>query len=242
MSVSFEQRLPALLAAYQTGIARGRQELIGAYELVYRRYVARGFVPPDPGGMVYHPTFALPESRTIVTSYGGRLAGTVTLVGDNFHGLHLETTYRAEVAQLRARRRALAEVTCLAVEPQQGEPKSGAFFALTRFMFQYARWYQYDDLLLAIHPRHVQFYERWFRVYRFGPCRPYQLVQGQPAIACRIDLHAVDEVVPHDVFQWYTEPAIAPFEFCTGPISHRDHVYLSSRASHAPQECRRYAA
>lgn len=242
MSVSFEQRLATLLAAYQTRIARGSRELVGAYELVYRRYVARGFVASDRAGLVYHPTFGLPESRTIVTSHDGRLTGTVTLVGDNVHGLHLESTFPGEVAQLRARRRALAEVTCLAVEPQVGAPKNGEFFALTRFMFQYARWRRYDDLLLAIHPRHVQFYERWFRVYRFGPCRPYQLVQGQPAIACRIDLRAVNDRVPREVYRWYTRPAIAAFEFRAGPISHRDHVYLSRRAWHAPQDRRHRAA
>jgi hypothetical protein len=199
-------------------------------------------VPPVPAGLVYHPTFGLPQSRTIVTAHDGHMTGTVTLVGDNFHGLHLESTFPAEVAQLRARQRVLAEVTCLAIEPQPGEPKNGAFFALTRFMYQFARWCQYDDLLLAIHPRHVQFYERWFRVYRFGPCRPYNLVQGQPAIACRIDLHAVNDRVPRDVYQWYTHPAIGPFEFQSGPIAHRDHVYLSSRASHEPHErCQRAA-
>jgi hypothetical protein len=232
MSGALQQKLESILAPYRTGIACRRHDLVQAYELVYRRYVQRGFVPPEPGGLIYHPSFGLRSSRTITATHQGRTVGTVTILGDNFLGLHIESTYPAEVDRLRRQNRALAEVTCLAIEPRPDEPKNGAFFALTRFMYQYAQWRRFDDLLLAIHPRHVRFYERWFRVYRFGPCRPYNLVQGQPAIACRIDLHSVDDVVPQDVYQWYTHPAIASREFHRGPIASSDHAYLTSRASH----------
>ncbi len=224
------------LASYVTEIAVGRQELASAYRLVYDRYVQRGFIPPSPGEIVYHDTFGLPQSRTIRTTYRGRTVGTVTVVGDNFHGLQLESTYPLEVSQLRRENRSLAEVTCLAIEGRSEERHRGAFFALTRFMYQYARWCHYDDLLLAVHPRHAKFYERWFRVYRLGPCRPYQLVQGQPAIACRIDLHCVNHVVASDVSHWYNAPRIAPAEFQQPGISPVDHAYFVSRAepSHAP--------
>jgi hypothetical protein len=230
------QKLESVLAPYETGIACRRPDLVCAYELVYRRYVERGFVPPDPAGLIYHPTFGLRSSRTIATTYHGRTVGTVTIVGDNFIGLHIESTYPSEVEHLRRRNRALAELTCLAIEPRPEEPKNGAFFALTRFMYQYAQWREYDDLLLAVHPRHVRFYERWFRVYRFGPCRPYNLVQGAPAIACRIDLRSVDDVVPADVYQWYTHPAISTREFHGSSISPSDHGYLTSHATCHPQD------
>lgn len=236
MSGALQEKLESVLAPYETGIAWCRSDLVRAYALVYRRYVRRGFVPPDPVGLVYHPTFGLRSSRTIATTYYGRTVGTVTVVGDNFCGLHIESTYPAEVTRLRRQQRSLAEVTCLAIEPRPEEPKNGAFFALTRFMYQYAQWCQYDDLLLAVHPRHVRFYERWFRVYRFGPCRPYNLVQGAPAIACRIDLNSVDDVVPKDVYQWYTQPAIDTHLFQRGPISRLDHWYLTNRTTSHPHE------
>ncbi len=231
MSGSLQRRLESSLAPYLTEIVTRRRELAAAYQLVYRRYVARGFVAASPGGIVYHDTFGLPRSRTIRTAYENLTVGTVTIVGDNFSGLQLESTYPHEVAQLRRENRSLAEVTCLAIEPSGDEPHNGAFFALTRFMYQYARWRKFDDLLLAVHPRHVRFYERWFRVYRLGPCRPYHLVQGQPAIACRIDLHSVSETVPSDVCQWYNDPKIAPFEFQRPGISAVDHAYFSARAA-----------
>ncbi len=243
MSGSLHRRLKRTVASYVTQIATRRQDLLHAYQLVYRRYVARGFVPPHAGGVVYHDTFGLPTSRTIRTCYDGHTVGTLTLVGDNFHRLQIEQTYPAEVARLRQAQRVLAEVTCLAIEPRQDEPCNGAFFALTRFMYQYAQWSQFDDLLLAIHPRHVRFYERWFRIYRLGPCRPYHSVQGQPAIACRIDLHSVNEVVSSDVSHWYNDPRIAQFEFQQPGISAIDHAYLTHRAaaSHAAYSAKRAA-
>ena len=242
MSGALQEKLESILAPYETGIARRRPDLVRAYELVYRRYVERGFVPPDPAGLIYHPTFGLRSSRTIATTYYGRTVGTVTVVGDNFNGLAIESTYPREVENLRRQNRSLAEVTCLAIEPRPEEPKNGAFFALTRFMYQYAQWCEFDDLLLAVHPRHVRFYERWFRVYRFGPCRPYDLVQGAPAIACRIDLNSVDDVVPADVYQWYTHPAILTHEFHRGPISPLDHWYLTGRTTCHPHEHQHRAA
>ncbi len=231
MSGAFQRRIERVLAPYVTRIATRRQDLVSAYQLVYRRYLDRGFVPPNPAGLVYHDTFGLPSSRTIRTMYRGETVGTVTVVGDSFAGLQLESIYPQEVEHLRCQNRSLAELTCLAIKPDREAPRNGTFFALTRFMYQFAQWRRFDDLLLAVHPRHVRFYERWFRIHRLGPCRPYHLVRGQPAIACRIDLQSVDEMVASDVYRWYSDPPISAFEFQRPRISPADHSYLSQSAA-----------
>src|SRR4030042_1702132 len=136
-------------------IASVRPELTGAFELVYRCYLDKGYIQPHPGRIVYQATFGLSSSRTIIAMSRDReVAGTLTVVGDNPLGLKLESTYPGEVQSLRRRGRRVAEITCLAMRSAGEFRAMAVFFAMTRLMVHYAYWRRYDDLLLAIHPRH----------------------------------------------------------------------------------------
>jgi hypothetical protein len=150
-------------------IANGRETLAAAYELVYRAYLQRGYIPANPGRIVYKEVFGLPTSQTIVTTgAAGQVVGTLTIVGDNPLGLDIEGVFPEQVARLRDRRCHIAEITSLAVEPQTAFPKRAVFFALTQFAMNYGFHQRYDGMLMAIHPRHYRFY---WRVFRAVPCR-----------------------------------------------------------------------
>ena len=222
----FPSKPPALKAR----IAFSREELTGAFELVYRSYVAKRYIEPHPGGVVYQSTFGLPSSRTLVAlSQAGEVLGTLTLVGDNPLGLQLEATYSAEVQSLRDEGRKLAEVTCLAAEPAAEIRPRAVFFALTEFALHYACWQQYDDLLLAIHPRHYRFYWHCFRVYPVGPCRPHGPVRGNPAVCCRIDMHHLQRNMLPRLWQQYFSRMRPKEHYAGSPITPSDHLYFCNR-------------
>jgi len=229
-------RAPSHRSALEVRIGTARRDLAGAFELVYRRYLAKGFIEPHPGRIVYHRVFGLASSRTIVAANRAHPANphkqtlaTLTVVGDNPLGLQMEIAFAAEVRSLRDAGRSVAEVTCLAMEPADDVPAASVFFSLTHLMIHYAYWRRYDDLLMTIHPRHRAFYQRCFRAAILGPCRPYGIVRGNPALCCRIDLHQLRQVTdPKVVRRYFT---CAPQADLAGPpMAPTDHTYFCERA------------
>ncbi len=217
-------------------IATVRSDLSDAFELIYRQYRGKGYISPNKGRIVYEPVFGLPVSRTLVgTTCDGEILGTMTVVGDNPKGLRVETTYPHEVRRLRETGRSIAEATCLAVrsenplEPKNSVPSQAVFFALTRFTIHYALWRRYDDLLLAIHPRHEPFYRRYFRTDLLGPCRPYDFANGNPAVCCRIDLNHLLERLSDQVIDRYHAAKVPEIKYVQPPIRLEDHLYFCRR-------------
>ena len=226
-------RFPSLTPAPGAQIATSRRTLTGAFELVYRSYLAKGYIRPHPGRIVYRRVFSLPSSCTIVTAAAdAEITGTLTLVGDNPLGLQLEATYPREVQSLRDQGRKVAEVTCLAIESACGFRPT--FFNLTELMIHFAYLQEYDDLLIAVHPRHYRFYWRHFRVFPLGPCRPHGAVGGNPAICCRIELHYLGRNMEPELWEQYFS-GVRPERHYTGqPIMPEDHLYFCNRRGISP--------
>lgn len=198
-----------------TRIAATRDELTAAFELVYRWYLSRGLAQPHPAEMVYRETFGLDTTRTLVAvREGGQVVGTLTIVGDNPLGFDLGASYADEVQRLRAGGRRLAEVTALAVEPRSGLPTLGVFFSLTRFMYQYAQWHGYDELVMVVHPRHFPFYRRHFGATALGPCRPYGPACDNPGIGFHIDVAAVQQCLRDELFDWFVRRRLPAGDLC----------------------------
>ncbi len=219
------------LAEFQPRFAVTRVQREQALRLLHENYRAAGLCAADAGDLVYYRPLGLPDSRMVIAEdAAGRLVGTLSVVEDNALGLKLDHTYHEEVAALRARKRRLAELTCLAIRHQRLQAATSVFFNLTRFLFQYAAWRSIDDLLMAVHPRHLAFYQRFFHVTQFGPCRPYSDVQGHPAVACRIDMQRVRREVAPELREYYVHTRLSESVFDVAPMPRDDHVYFSRRA------------
>ena len=226
---------PSATPRLEVRVARGRPELTAAFELVYRSYLAKGYVEPHPGGVVYQASFSLRDCRTIVAvTQRGDIAGTLTVVGDSHLALQVEATYPAEVESLRKQDRRLAEITCLATEPSGEFQPRAVFFALTKFMIHYAYAQRYDDLLMAIHPRHYRFYWHCFRVYPLGPCRPHGPARGNPAVGCRIDMDSLKRNLHPRVREQYFSDVHPEAHYLGTPVAPADHLYFYSRREIAP--------
>ncbi len=209
-----------------TRIAANRRDLIGAFELVYAAYSAKGYIPPHPKRMVYQPVFGLPSSRTMVAALpDDRAVGTLSIVGDSPLGFQLETSYRDEVQLLRKEGRKLAEITCLAIDGASGLRPAEVFAALTRFTIHYALWRKYDDLLMAVHPRHYRFYWRTFRAAPLGPPRDHEVVEGNPALCCRIDLGNLARNMTSELSRQYFSYEYPETQFLRSPVNPIDHQY-----------------
>lgn len=212
-------------------IAADRQELLEAYRLAFGLYAAKGYVRWGQHGILFSQAFAQGDSRTLVAlSPAGTVTATATFVGQSESPGHTDDSVIPwRVLGAEARQRRLGGVTCLAAETTD-RTQPAAYFALARFLFQYARFRQYDGLLLAIHPRQLRFYQRICPIVPLGV--PYRLSRlgGALAIACCIDLDATSLAqVPAEILAWFTRPLPAA-ELSRPGISPTDHAFLTQYA------------
>jgi len=224
-------RCPPPTAGLRVRLATTRRERLDAYELVYRAYVAKGYVDPHPGGIVYHSCFSLPATATIIASTPQDTAiGTLTMVGDNPSGLQVDRTFPEEVDALRLRGRRFCEVTCLVVEPCRPFRPTAVFFEMTKFMLHYALRWDYDDFLLAVHPRHYAFYWHHYRAYLEGGCRPYETANKKLAVLCRIDLQHLYRNMSEEMRGHYFGDVPLSWRFRRPTVRADDNAYFLDRS------------
>jgi hypothetical protein len=213
-------------------IAQNREELLAAYRLVHRRYAERGYLGHSTADIVYSKEFASDHSRTLVAlSRWGEVTATATIVGEPDDGNVSENAVIPwRLIRSADPQRRLAGVTCLAAADSAVGPKPAAFFGLTRFLFQYARFRNYDGLAIAIHPRQVRFYGRICPIVPLSPVYRQDKLGGSLAVACRIDLDKKSlRRVPPSVLSWFESP-ISPHELGRPGISPLCNAFLSRYA------------
>jgi hypothetical protein len=213
-------------------IARNREELLAAYRLVFRRYAERGYLSRCSGDIVYSKEFASDHSRTLVAlSRWGEVTATATIVAEPEDAAATENgVIPWRLIRSADPHRRLAGVTCLAAADSSVGPKPAAFFGLTRFLFQYARYRNYDGLAIAIHPRQVRFYGRICPIVPLSPVYRQDKLGGSLAVACRIDLDKKSlRRVPPSVLSWFETP-ISPHELGRPGISPLCNAFLARYA------------
>ncbi|HYG78191.1 MAG TPA: hypothetical protein VEK08_24515 [Planctomycetota bacterium] len=169
-------------------VAADRQTRRRAYQLAHRVYSGRGYAS-DSDGLIVSPYDADPRTFTLlVVDDRGRDAATITLVFDSDKRLPSDEIYGGELDALRAQGRRLAEVTRLAISEEHQRYKS-LLVRLFDFVYVFARPVKgYDDFVIEVNPRHVQYYRRLLAFEVAGPERPCPRVQGAPAVLLRLDL------------------------------------------------------
>jgi len=209
-------------------VATSREQLLAAYRLVYRRYADRGLVERQPGGIIYSPEFAYGDSRTLVAlGDNGEVGATATIVGTPAqHDSFADAVIPWQTIRATSGDRRYAGVTCLASVDCERGIKPTAFFAVARFLFQYAQYRGYDGLVISIHPRHFAFYERICPIVPIGPAYRQPKLGNALAIACRIDLDgmALTRVAP-SVLSWFAQP-ISMFELNKPGVSAADNAFF----------------
>jgi hypothetical protein len=181
--------------ALEFGLATDTATLDQSFRLVHDRYLWRGYATRSDSGRRLSAHNALPSTLVFVARGGARVVGTVTLVPDSPIGLPIDEIYAAEVAALRREDRRLAEVGALAVDRGQPLGLAVVLRLLRILVIHAAEIARLDDLIVTVNPRHVAFYRRWLLFQALGPRRPYDRVNGAPAVALRLDLRPVRALI-----------------------------------------------
>jgi hypothetical protein len=126
----------------------------------------------------------------------------------------MECVYADEVARRRQEGLNLAEVSCLADRRRHFRGFFPVFAQLSQLMAQHARRRGLDELLVAVHPRHARFYQRFMAFERIGEKRAYPTVKNHPAVALSLNFDRLDRNRPKcfSTFfgQWLPEEELRP--------------------------------
>jgi hypothetical protein len=183
-------------------VASNASELFAAFHLVYEEYRRSGLMKANACGMRITPYHLLPTTEVLVALDRGKVACTVSIVGDSEEGgLPMEGVYPDEIASLRLQGQSLAEVSCLAEQHEAMQKTQSPVFQLFPLVAQLAYRRGADQLVIAVHPRHTRFYRRFLGFDVIGDERNYGQVCGKPAVAMAMDLISLAVNHPR-VHQW----------------------------------------
>lgn len=174
----------------QAFVVTALPELLEAAELVRERYEWRGYRTCSiTEGLVDVDR----KVSTLVARQRGLVVGTMTLGLDGPSGLWIEQTYPKELAEARARGRALSELTRLAVTPNSDSRTIlSSMFGLA---YQIGRLqHRSTDLYIEVNPRHAPVYRKLFGFETASDVRVCGRVKA-PAVLLHLDVEHLDACV-----------------------------------------------
>jgi hypothetical protein len=146
----------------------------------------------------------------LIAKSAGRVVATFTLVPDNtLLGLPLEQLYRTEVQELRHRGRRLVETGSLADRDLTTREFIHVFQGLMQLGWQYVVSRGADTTVIAVNPRHSQYYTRLHGFLPLGPRRAYDKVNGHPAEAFYVGPEMMAARVPETYQRIFGQPVPA---------------------------------
>lgn len=169
-------------------IARTRDDFEAGLRLLYASYVRSGLAVRNPSGIRVTPYHLLDTTEVFVAKARQEVFMTISLIADGQLGLPMESMYGDQIQQLRTSGKRVAEVGCFADRRADGMRFNPAFNGLTKLLVQTARHRGYDTLVVAVHPRHANFYRRLLGFEDIGGLAYCEYVANRPAVALLLDL------------------------------------------------------
>jgi hypothetical protein len=206
-------------------IASTRPEREAAFKLVYNSYLRAGLGRSNRFQMRVTPYHLLTTTDVFIARCAQEIIATVTLVGDGKLGLPMESVYMAEVESRREKRLKLGEISCLADRRRDFRRTLPVFTGLCRLMIQTARKRGMDETLVAVHPKHARFYQRFCAFEQIGQEAIYTAVRNHPAVAMSLNFAKLDQQGHANYEKFFAEPIPAE-QLEPQPITRSENAFL----------------
>ncbi len=228
--------MPGIARDIRVKVASERGECEQAFRLLADSYRARGYDAPGAPPYRFTPYHALPETAMLVAKHGERVVATLSLIPDTtLLGLPMESSYPDEIDRLRLQGRRLAEAGSLAGAGLDQREFARVFRAMNQLLFQYHASQGGDSCVIAVHPRHRNFYRRAFGFVPVGERRAYSAVSDHPAEAYMLDLTSMEVHAPKAHREIFGEPlpehVLAPAGWSPGLVR-----FFGDRSSQVDRE------
>lgn len=183
---------PSLGGMLHIEVAQYPEDLEAAFKLVYEHYRRLGYVREHHSRLRVTSWDALPGAIRLIAWQRRRVTGTLGLAQDSSIGLPLDEIAIESLMELRCAGRSLCEVSGLAMATHPYN-----IWGVMR-MFRYAlkialEHMRATDLVFAVDPRDVVFYEGVLLCERLGPARPSSTLNGQQVVPMRLDLTTLQD-------------------------------------------------
>ncbi len=187
---------------YAFGMATQASDVFTALKLVQDVYIQEGYMRKEqcsgPCRILkqhYHE-----KTAVFVGKKQEDIAFTVSLFPDSELGLPMDSIYRQELDHLRSLGRKIGEVGCLATHPDHRNGSQNILMHGNKIMLKYAMEHlELDDLVIVVHPKHERVYKEvlMFEDIHSGTVKPYPEVNNNPAVALRLNLDEIEEILRH---------------------------------------------
>ncbi len=165
------------------GLARSRVELTQSFRLVFESYYDAGLVKEKPSGIRLTPHHLLPTSEVLVAKLDETVTSTLSMFGDGYLGVPMQTMYPAEIQSLRDQGLKIAEIGCLADRRKSPVRFMEAFIQLGRLLAQVCHARGIDALVAVMHPKHARLYQRVMGFRQIGNLSQCPYANDNPAVA-----------------------------------------------------------
>jgi hypothetical protein len=171
-----------------------RAELLEAYRLVHDAFVEEGLLEANPRRLRVRPYELVPDTATFIAKSAGRVIGVMSAVPDSSDlGLPSDRVFGAELEPLRRAGRKLVEISNLAVAPDFR--RTSAFLELSRAVTAHLIEHGFDDVFVAVSPKHVLYFQRILRFEPWGTLRSYRTDAHDPVEGLRLDAHGFERAL-----------------------------------------------
>ncbi len=174
-------------------------DYIKCFRLLHDVYVQAGYSEPSETALRITPYHSLPDSKVFLGCLENCDAMrtplyTISLFPDSSEGLPMDSAFKSELDILRSKGRKIAEVGCLASNPSFRRGDQNIPMLGNRVVHHYAEHYlDIDDLVITVHPKYLPVYEDILLFEKIGKIDDYNYVNGNPAVAMRIDLNTAEK-------------------------------------------------
>jgi hypothetical protein len=169
-------------------LAQRPDELRSAFHLVYQNYLQAGLIRPNVHRLRVTPWHLLTTTEVFVGLDGDGVICTASLVADGELGVPMESIFPEEIEARRLMGLRFAEVSCLADRRDSTQHSFPILKRLFELIAQSSRRRNIDILLIAVHPHHRRFYERFLGFEPIGDTKNYDAVCDHPAVPLELDL------------------------------------------------------
>jgi len=167
-------------------IAQSEEDIQNAYNMVYTAYKKKGYIKCSLQEFI-KMKFRGYDSTTIFMGFkDDKLLMTVSSYADGEPGLPADELFHGEIQSLRNRGRRLVEVGALTSIGY--DKRTCAQFNMD--IVKYLKKIGFDDIISLIHPKHVKIYGLLLNLHALSETKPYNAVNGSPAVLGRIKLTA----------------------------------------------------
>jgi len=190
------------MAQYQFKLATSAEDYFAALKLVQDVYLKEGYVNSDESSCPCRilENHFYEKTAVFMGKKEEKLVFTVSLFPDSPNGLPMDSIYKKELDSLRDKGRMIGEVGCLATHPEFRDGSQNIPMHGNKIMLNYAMEYlKLDDLVITVHPRHAVVYKEvlMFDEIGKGTIKSHPKVNGNPAVALRLNLNEVEAKCRH---------------------------------------------